>query len=169
MSTEEEMEYQSFTSPSVDAPISSTRRRSVARRRGRSLNSSHAHSLNRTSSRSTSTPKPTRRNGRSSNQSSTINQSLISTNDNNGNVPASLLSPIPPSNPPHRSQSSAPPLPFECPSDDEQHQNQNIYITTRSGKMKKDAVLSYFTLRSDGRYDCTTCHQVISIISLKIT
>ncbi|CAF4634833.1 unnamed protein product, partial [Rotaria socialis] len=35
MSTEEEMEYQSFTSPSVDAPISSTRR-SIARRRGRS-------------------------------------------------------------------------------------------------------------------------------------
>ncbi|CAF1408103.1 unnamed protein product, partial [Rotaria sp. Silwood1] len=156
MSTEEEMEYQSFPSPSADAPISSARRCSVARRRGRSLNSSDVQSLNHTSNRATSTPKPTRR---SSNQSSTINQSSIPTNKKNENVPISLLSSMPPSNPSHRSQLPVRPLPFDCPSDDEQHQKHNIRITTRSGKIKKDAVLSYFTLRSDGRYDCNTCHQ----------
>ncbi len=69
------MKYQSFSSPSIDASISSARRRSVARRRSRT---------------------------------------------------------------------------FDCPLDEEQHQNQNMYITIQSGKMKKDAVLSYFILRSVG-------------------
>lgn len=160
MSTEEDMEYQSFSSPSANAPIASTRRRSLVRKRGHSLNSSHVRRLDRTSNRGTSTPKSTRRSGRSSNQSSTINQSSIPTNEKNRNVAISLLSPIPPSNPSHRSQSPAPPLPFDCPADDEQHQKHNTAITTKSGKMTKDAVLSYFTLRPDGRYDCNTCHQV---------
>ncbi|CAF3687586.1 unnamed protein product [Rotaria socialis] len=152
MSTEEEMEYQSFTSPSVDAPISSTRR-SIARRRGRSLNSPHVQSLDRNSNRATSTPRPTRHSGHNSNQSS------IPTNEKNENVTTSVLSPISPSNPQHRSQSPAPALPFDCPSDEEQNQNQNMHIATRSGKMKKDTILSYFTIRSDGRYDCNNCHQ----------
>ena len=161
------MEYQSIPSPSVDTSISSTRRRSVTRRRGRSSNSSRAHSINRTSNRATSTPKPTRRSDRSLNQSSIINQSSSTANEKHKNVPNSLLSPIPPSDPPHHSQSSVPSLPFDCPSDDEQHQKQNMGNTTRSGKMKKNAVLSHFTLRSDGRYDCNTCHEVIFIVFLK--
>ncbi|CAF3886684.1 unnamed protein product [Rotaria sp. Silwood1] len=43
MSTEEEMEYQFLLSPSVDAQQSSNRHHSAARRRGRSLNSSHTN------------------------------------------------------------------------------------------------------------------------------
>ncbi|CAF3998184.1 unnamed protein product [Rotaria sordida] len=171
MSTEEEMEYQSYPSASVNIPMSSARRRSVSRRRDRSLNSVHFQNLNRTSKRAASTPKPTRPSGRTLNQSSTNNQ--LSTNSQssthnqsstNRHVAISLLSPIHPSNSPDRSQSPAPLLPFDCPSDDEQHQQQNMHITTRSGKMKKDTVLSYFTLRSDGQYDCNTCHQTLPLI-----
>lgn len=164
MSTEEEMECQSFSYPAVDASISSARRRSVTRRRGRSLNSSHVQSLNRTSNRTTSTPRQPRRSGHSASRSSTINQSTIPTKETNENIPISLLSPIPQSNSTYRSQSTAPPLPFDCPSDEEQHQNRKVHITTRSGKMRKEAVLQHFTLRSDGRYECNGCHQVIPII-----
>ncbi|CAF4374069.1 unnamed protein product, partial [Rotaria sordida] len=85
-SNEEEMEYQSYPSASVDAPLSSARHRSVSRRYGCSLNSIHFQSLNRTSKRATSTPKPIRLSGRSSNQSSTNNQSSIRTKEKKGNV-----------------------------------------------------------------------------------
>ncbi|CAF4382551.1 unnamed protein product [Rotaria sp. Silwood2] len=159
MLTEEEMEYQSSPSSPVDVQNFSARRRSVSQRRGRSLNSGHVQRLSRTSKRTTSTPKLTRPTGRSSNQSSTNNRSSTRTKRKKENVAIPLVSPIPLSNPPSRSQSQVSPLPFECPSDDEQHQKQNMHITTRSGKMKKDVVLSYFTLRSDGRYDCNICLQ----------
>ncbi|CAF4210816.1 unnamed protein product, partial [Adineta steineri] len=68
----------------------------------------------------------------------------------------------PSSNPPDQLQVVVPPLPFDCPSDDEQQQlqqKQSMSVTTRSGKMKKDAILSYFILRSAGKYDCVLCHR----------
>jgi len=170
MSTEEEMECQSLPSPTESAPTSSAGRHSTSRRRGRSSTSSHVQILNRTSKRATSTPRPTRRSGlgSNSNQSSIDNPSSILTNEKNINVHISLVSPSPPSNSPRRSQAPAPQLPFDCSSDDEQYHKQNVQPTTRSGKIKKDAVFSYFTLRPDGRYDCNICHQVSFIISLKI-
>ena len=152
-----------------------------AQRRRHTLNSTHAHSLNRTSSYTTFTPKLTRCRGRSSNQSSVINQSSSinqSSTTNHSSISTkekkrkccyfSSFTYSPPSDPPHRSQLSVSSLPFDCPSDDEQNQKYNMGITTRVGKMKKDVVLSYFTLRSDGRHDCNICHQIIPIISLKI-
>ena len=165
------MEYRSFPPSSIDASNYSARRRWVARRRGRSLNSSHVRNLERTLSRSSSTPKLTRRSGRRSNQSSVLNQSSASMNEKHEDVSISFPSSIVPSNPPDRSQLPSLLLPFDWPSDEEQHQNkkQNMGPTTRLGKMKKDAVLSYFILRSDGRYDCDTCHQVTSIFYWKIT
>ena len=167
MISTEEMEYQSFPPSSIDASNYSARRRSVARRRGRSLNSSHVRNLEHASIRASSTPKPTRRSGRRSNQSSSLNHSSASMNEKHEDVSISFPPSIVPSNPPDCSQLSSPLLPFDCPSDEEQYQNkkQNMGPTTRSGKMKKNAVLSYFILRSDGRYDCHTCHRVTSIFS----
>ncbi|CAF0931906.1 unnamed protein product [Rotaria sordida] len=112
MSVEEEMEYQSYPSASVDAPMSSARHRSVARRHGCSLNSIHFQSLNLTSKHLTSTPKPIRPSGRSSNQSSTNNQSSIRTKEKKGNLAISLVSSIPSSNSPGRFQSPVSPLPL---------------------------------------------------------
>ncbi|CAF4169917.1 unnamed protein product, partial [Rotaria sordida] len=125
-SNEEEMEYRSYPSASVDALMSSARHRSVSRRHGCSLNSIHFQSLNRTSKHVTFTPKPIRSSGRSSNQSS------ICTKEKKGNVAISLVSPIPSSNLPGRFQSPVSPLLFDCSSDDEQHQRQNMRVTTRS-------------------------------------
>ncbi|CAF4013562.1 unnamed protein product [Rotaria magnacalcarata] len=154
------MECQSLQSPTERATISSARRHSTTRRRGNSSTSSHVQILNRNFKRATSTPRPTRRSGRGLNQSSIDNPSSILTNESNINVHISLVSPSPSTNPPRRSQVTVPPLPFGCSSDDEQHHKQNVQPTTRSGKMKKDAVFSYFTLRPDGRYDCNICHQI---------
>jgi hypothetical protein len=171
MSAEEEMDFQSLPSPSIDvAPLFPAHHQSITRRRGHSLNSSHVHSPTRTSTRTTSTPKPSRRRRRHrSNQPSINNPPSSSTNERHGNLRDSFLSPIPPSDPPRHSQLQASSLPFDCPSDDEQRQKQNITVTTRSGKIKKDTVLSYFTLRVDKKYDCNICHQVLSVFSLKIT
>jgi hypothetical protein len=170
MSAQEKMDYQSLSSPSIDVGShSSGRRQSTTRRRGRSLNSPHAHSLSRTPTRTASTPKPTRRIRHRSNQPSINNPSSSSTNEQNGNVAASFFSPVPLSDPPRHSQLSPSSLPFDCASDEEQHQQQNIRTTTRSGKIKKDEVLSYFTLQQDKKYNCNICHQVLFKFFLKIT
>ena len=161
MSTEDEMEYQSFQSQSVDSSISSARGRSVARRRCHSLNSIRAHSHNRVSSRTSSTPKLTRRNGRRSCQPSIITQS-------------STTNQLPPANQPSISAEEKQMLLFlffhlflhlthliilncqvrRCLSIVHLMMNNIKYkkmdVTTRLGKMKKDAVLSYFILQSDG-------------------
>ena len=133
ISTEEEMEYQSFPPSSIDASNYSARRRSVARRRGGSLNSSHVRNLERTSIRASSTPKPIRRSRRRSNQSSILNQSSASMNEKHEDVSISFPSSIVPSNPLDRSQLPSPLLPFDCPSEEEQYQNkkQNMGPTTR--------------------------------------
>jgi hypothetical protein len=171
MSAGEEMDFQSLPSRSIDiAPRSTAHRRSTVKRRGRSLNSSNVQNVTLTSTRTTSTPKPTsrRRQRHRSNQTPINNPSSTSTNEHNGNVPDSSLSPIPPPDPTLQSQLPVLSLPFDCPSDDEQHQKQNT-VTTRSGKVKKDEVLSYFTLREDKKYDCNICQQVYFIFTLKIT
>ena len=132
ISTEEEMEYQSFPPSSIDALNYSARRRSVARRRGGSLNSSHVRNLERTSIRASSTPKPICRSRRRSNQSSILNQSSASMNEKH-DVSISFPSSIVPSNPLDCSQLPSPLLPFDCPSEEEQYQNkkQNMGPTTR--------------------------------------
>ncbi|CAF1203356.1 unnamed protein product [Adineta steineri] len=139
------MDYQSLPSSSIENPLPPVRRRSSSRQRGRSLNSTHSHNVSRTSVRSTSSSKPTRGANRRSTQSSIIRSSST-----------------PSSNPPDQLQIAVSPLPFDCPSDDEQQQQQqkqSMSVTTRSGKMKKDAILSYFILRSPGKYDCILCHK----------
>lgn len=163
MSAEEEMECQSLPIASVTTPYSSARRHSTNRRRGRSLASSHTETLKRNTNRGISTPRRAHHGGRGSSSSS------ILTNENNVNVHISLVSPSSLSQPQHHSrQAPVRPLPFECSSDDEQHQQRNAQLTTRSGKMKKDEIFSYFSLRPDARYDCNICHQVSSFIFLKI-
>ena len=149
MSAEEDMDYQSLPSSIIENPPSPVRRRSSSRRRGQSLNSTHSHNVSRTSVRSTSSPKPTRGVSRRSTHSSIMRSSSV-----------------PSSNPPDHSQIAVPPLPFDCPSDDEQQQQkQSMSVTTRSGKMKKDAILSYFVFRTAGKYDCILCHKVSSTFS----
>ena len=162
MYEEQEMDYQSHPSRSSDTPPSS-RRRTTSLRRGRNSITAQARGLNRSSNSTTSTPKPTRRDSHLSTQSSNIDLSPMAINEDNGNDHVSLPSAIPPPNPSHHSQSATRSRPFDCSSDDESNREPTNNNVTKSGKMKKADVLSYFTLQLDGRYECNTCHQVIFI------
>jgi hypothetical protein len=162
------MEYESLPSRSINAqPSPSSRRRSTSRRRGRSSISIQARGLNRSSSRATSTPKPTRRSSYLSTQSSIIDLSSMAINDRNNNDLVPLNLPLPPSGPSHHSPMAVGSLPFDFSPDDEQHRKSNIDSSTRSGKMNKKNVLSQFTLRADGRYECNNCHQVTFIFCVE--
>jgi hypothetical protein len=163
MSAEEEMDYQSLPSRSIDASPTPIRRRTSTRLRGRSLNSPLGQNLSRAANSITSTPKSTRRSDQHSTQPLAINASSNPTTEKNGNLLVSVVSPIVASNPSYRSPPPVPSQTFDCGSDDEQRPKRTVSTTTRSGKMKKDAVLSYFTIRPDERYDCNICHQVGSI------
>lgn len=156
------MDYQSLPSQSIDAsPSPSHRRRSSTRRRVRSLNSPRSQNLHRTANSAASTPKATRRSAHNAGQSSIMNSSLGPRSDND-HVLGSIFSPIRASNSSHRSPPPVPSQIFDCQSDEEQRPKRSVSTTTRSGRMKKDAVLSYFTIRPDERYDCNICHQVSS-------
>lgn len=55
---------------------------------------------------------------------------------------------------------STSPKPFDVTVEMENIENSNTSSTTRSGKLKKAAILSYFTLQTDGRYECNLCQSV---------
>ena len=133
MSDEQEMEYESLASRSIDVPPSASHRRSTSQRRGCSSNSARARGVSRSSSRVKSTPKPTRRNSQLSTQSSTIDISMIAINDKNENDLVPVLSSVPPSNLFHRSQLVTRSFPFELPSDSlfDRMTNTNTTVVVR--------------------------------------
>ena len=56
-------------------------------------------------------------------------------------------------------------FPFDASSDEDESDHTAMDTTTPSGKMKKSMVLSFFTLRRDGRFECSMCHEV-SVVKL---
>ena len=151
-------------SRSIDVPRSSTRHRSTIRRRGGGSSSPQVRRLFRTSTPVTSTPKPRRRTSQPRRRPLNISYSSSSAIGNSQSIAPPLPSPMSVTNvPPSQHQVSL--HPFDVSSGNERDSGLPKTTTTRSGKLKKAAVLSHFTLRPDGRYECNSCHSVCCILS----
>ena len=162
MSNEEAMDDGSGPSQSshTSARISS-RLRSAGQRRVRSLNSPPGRSVSRLSTVKTSTPRSGRRPSELENQSLKIRSVSTVTDDDIRNDSDSLPSPVSRSDEARdSSQLQGSSLPFDASFDDEDSEHAAMDTTTPSGKMKKNVVLSFFTPRLDGRFECNMCHEV---------
>lgn len=67
---------------------------------------------------------------------------------------------ISPTNVPDTDVSTASPRPFDVTLEMENIENSNTSTTTRSGKLRKNTILSYFRLQADESYQCNLCQSV---------